>query len=66
MESTVQPLSSTVRIVEWDDLPARVREIPAGFNPLDEGVLMAHQRENFQSLRLILLYVAQTLVEILL
>lgn len=45
MASTVQPLSSTVRIVEWDDLPARVREIPAGFNPLDEGVLMAHQRE---------------------
>lgn len=45
MASIVQPLSSTVRIVEWDDLPARVREIPADFNPLDEGVLMAHQRE---------------------
>ena len=25
MASIVQPLSSTVRIVEWDELPARVR-----------------------------------------
>ena len=25
MASIVQPLNSTVRIVEWDELPARVR-----------------------------------------
>lgn len=45
MANTVKPLSSTVRVIEWDELPARVREIPADFNPQAEGVLMAHQRE---------------------
>lgn len=34
-----------VRILDWDELPAQVREIPAGLNPLEDGVLMAHQRE---------------------
>ncbi len=43
--SAVQPLSSTLRIVEWDDLPPRARAIPANFNPVAEGVLMLHQRE---------------------
>ncbi|WP_287916048.1 hypothetical protein [Comamonas sp.] len=43
--SAVQPLSSTLRTVEWDELPARAREIPANFNPTAEGVLMKHQRE---------------------
>ncbi|RZS86060.1 hypothetical protein [Pigmentiphaga kullae] len=43
--SGVQPLSSTQRVIDWEELPARVREIPAGFNPLTEGVLMRHQRE---------------------
>mgnify|MGYP005837099923 CR=1 FL=1 len=38
-------LSSTVRTVEWDELPASVREIRTDFNPLDEGVLMQHQSE---------------------
>lgn len=41
--ATVKSLSSTVRIVEWEELPAQVRDIPEGFNPLAEGVLMAHQ-----------------------
>lgn len=41
----MKPLSSTLRIVEWEELPARAREIPEGFNPLDEGVLMRHQAE---------------------
>jgi len=45
MGSVIKPLSSTVRVLEWDDLPASVRSIPEGFNPLDEGVLMKHQRE---------------------
>lgn len=45
MASVVQPLASTLRTLEWDDLPASVRSIPEGFNPLDDGVLMKHQRE---------------------
>ncbi len=31
------------RILDWEELPASVREIPAGYDPLQEGVLMAHQ-----------------------
>ena len=45
MTATVKPLASTLRIVEWDELPASVREVPDGFDPLAEGILMAHQRE---------------------
>lgn len=45
MAQIIQPLSDTVRLVEWDELPASVREIPAGFDPLAEGVLMRHQAE---------------------
>ena len=41
----IKPLATTVRTLEWDDLPASVRSIPEGFNPLDDGVLMKHQRE---------------------
>lgn len=41
----IKPLASTVRVVEWDELPARAREIPGNFNPIAEGVLMLHQRE---------------------
>ncbi|EFQ4822366.1 hypothetical protein ABRC46_001979 [Salmonella enterica] len=41
----MKPLSSTVRTVEWDELPARAREIPFSFNPLADGILMAHQVE---------------------
>lgn len=43
MADTIKPLASTTRVVEWDELPARAREIPAGFNPLAEGILMRHQ-----------------------
>ena len=39
------PLADTQRIIEWDELPDSVREIPEGFNPLAEGVGMKHQRE---------------------
>lgn len=45
MASVLKPLASTTRVLEWDDLPASVRAIPEGFNPLDDGVLMKHQRE---------------------
>lgn len=45
MAAVIQPLASTVRIVEWEELPARARSIPANFNPVAEGVLMLHQRQ---------------------
>lgn len=41
----MKALSSTQRIVEFDELPARARDIPATFNPLAQGVLMAHQAQ---------------------
>lgn len=37
------PLPDTERVVDWDELPATVRQIQADFNPLAAGVLMAHQ-----------------------
>lgn len=43
--AALAPLSDTQRIVDWDELPESVRDIPDGFNPLAEGVLMAHQSE---------------------
>lgn len=43
--AAIKPLASTVRIVEWDELPPQVREVPEGFNPLAKGILMAHQVE---------------------
>jgi phage FluMu gp28-like protein len=39
----MKELTDTLRVVDWEELPASVREIPDGFNPLDEGVLMKHQ-----------------------
>lgn len=45
MASIVQPLASTLRVLEWDDLPASVRTIQEGFNPLEDGILMLHQRQ---------------------
>lgn len=41
----MKPLSSTVRTVEWDELPQRARDIPLAFNPFADGVLMTHQVE---------------------
>jgi len=41
----IKPLASTLRTLEWDDLPPSVRSIPEGFDPLADGVLMKHQRE---------------------
>lgn len=45
MASLIQPLGTTLRTLEWDDLPASVRSIPADLNLLAEGVLMLHQRQ---------------------
>lgn len=45
MASVLKPLASTIRLVEWDELPATVREIPDTFDPLADGVLMLHQRQ---------------------
>lgn len=39
------PLSDTERVVDWDELPESVRAIPADFNPMATGVLMAHQSQ---------------------
>jgi len=39
------PRSDTKRIVEWDELPESVRQIPDGFDPLADGVLMRHQAQ---------------------
>ncbi|APC14538.1 hypothetical protein BLL42_01860 [Pseudomonas frederiksbergensis] len=41
----MKPSASTLRVVEWDELPPSVREIPEGYNPLIEGILMAHQSQ---------------------
>lgn len=39
----MKPLASTVRNIEWDELPDRAKSIPFNFNPFADGVLMAHQ-----------------------
>lgn len=41
----MKPLGSTLRTLEWDDLPPSVRSIPADLNLLAQGVLMLHQRQ---------------------
>lgn len=41
----MKSLADTQRIIEWDELPESVRSIPAGFDPLSDGVLMLHQVE---------------------
>jgi len=45
MKSALPALGDTQRIIEWDELPERVRAIPDGFNPLASGVFMKHQTE---------------------
>lgn len=45
---SLKPLGDTKRIVEWEELPARVRAIPDGFDPMSEGILMKHQIEWLQ------------------
>jgi phage FluMu gp28-like protein len=45
MAELIKPLASTLRCVEWEELPPSVRQIPDGFNPLASGILMKHQVE---------------------
>lgn len=41
--TAIKPSTSTLRVVEWDELPDSVRQIPEGYNPIADGILMAHQ-----------------------
>lgn len=43
--TTPKPRQDTVRIIDWEELPERARNIPNNLNPFDEGVLMKHQIE---------------------
>lgn len=42
---TPRPRQDTVRIIDWDELPERARNLPNNLNPFEEGVLMKHQVE---------------------
>jgi phage FluMu gp28-like protein len=41
----MNPSASTLRVIEWDELPPSVRQIPADYHPQAEGLLMAHQSQ---------------------
>lgn len=41
----MKPSTSTVRVIEWDELPPSVQQIPEGYNPLTKCLLMAHQAQ---------------------
>ncbi len=43
--TALKPRTDTVRIVDWDELPERARNLPNNLNPFEEGVLMKHQVE---------------------
>lgn len=43
--ATLAPLKDVQRIVEWEELPVRAREVPANWNSLAGGVLLRHQAE---------------------
>ena len=43
--TTLPDRADTTRIVEWDELPERVKAIPADFDAWADGVLMKHQAE---------------------
>ncbi|MDD5028512.1 MAG: hypothetical protein PHH58_03265 [Rhodoferax sp.] len=45
MATMVKPLATTLRVLEWDDLPASVRTISDKFDPRADGVLMLHQAQ---------------------
>lgn len=42
---SLKPRSDTVRVVDWDELPERARNLPNTLNPFEQGVLMKHQVE---------------------
>lgn len=43
--ATLAPLKDVQRVIEWDELPVRAREIPENWNTLEGGVLLKHQSE---------------------
>jgi phage FluMu gp28-like protein len=43
--TALKPRTDTVRIIDWDELPERARNLPNNLNPFEEGVLMKHQVE---------------------
>jgi phage FluMu gp28-like protein len=43
--TALKPRQDTVRIIDWDELPERARNLPNNLNPFEEGVLMKHQVE---------------------
>ncbi len=45
MGNTLQPLQDTQRVVDWDELPERARDIRSDIDLLDDGLLMKHQVE---------------------
>lgn len=49
MAALIKPLGNTLRVVEWEELPASVREVPEDFDPMAEGVLMRHQVQWLQT-----------------
>ena len=42
---SMQPLADTQRTIDWDELPARAREIRDDIDLLDQGLLMQHQAD---------------------
>lgn len=43
--TALAPAHDTKRIVEWEELPQSVKEIPDTLNPMQDGLLMTHQTE---------------------
>jgi phage FluMu gp28-like protein len=43
--ATLAPLKDVQRIIEWEELPVRAREVPDNWNSLAGGVLLKHQIE---------------------
>ncbi|AYO54928.1 hypothetical protein [Acinetobacter wuhouensis] len=43
--TTLKPRQDTVRVIDWDELPERARNLPNTLNPFEQGVLMKHQVE---------------------
>lgn len=41
----IKPMADTQRIIGWDELPLKVRQIPEGFDPTESGLMMKHQVE---------------------
>lgn len=45
MTQTLTPLRDTTRTIDWDELPARVRDIRDDIDLLDQALMMKHQSE---------------------